>query len=125
MTLSIQSLQSVPESLRESVIRWWERASRQGTLRSIDAARVEETAQEISRDFRKHRIANLLKESIWLELKPDERRVLKAVVCGVRLQEEDMEAVTNLELLGVVSKSGDGYRVGARLLTEWVKAYAE
>jgi [glutamine synthetase] adenylyltransferase / [glutamine synthetase]-adenylyl-L-tyrosine phosphorylase len=35
MTVSIPSLQSVPEILQESVIRWWERASRQEALAKI------------------------------------------------------------------------------------------
>ena len=95
--------------------------SRQGKLQSIDAARVNETAEEIRRDFRKHRISTLLRESIWMELRSDEQRVLTALIHGVEPKAGDMEALTDLELLGVVKKNGDGYRVGARLLLDWLK----
>jgi AAA+ ATPase superfamily predicted ATPase len=96
--------------------------SRQGALKSIDAARVHETADEIRRDFRKHRIAALLREAIWLELQPEEQRVLTAVSQGATPQAGDLDTLTDLELLGVVSKNGDGYGVGARLLLDWLRA---
>jgi DNA-binding beta-propeller fold protein YncE len=96
--------------------------SRQGALKSIDAARVHETADEIRRDFRKHRIAALLREAIWLELRPEEQRVLAALSQGATPQAGDLNTLTDLDLLGVVSKNGDGYGVGARLLLDWLRA---
>jgi glutamate-ammonia-ligase adenylyltransferase len=47
--VSIQSLQSVPEILRESVIRWWERASRQGAFREIYDALPDALKEELAR----------------------------------------------------------------------------
>jgi hypothetical protein len=96
--------------------------TRQGTLKSIDAARVHETAAEIGRDFRRHRISTLLREAIWLELRPEEQRVLTGLIHGAEPQASDLQALTDLELLGVVYRSGDGYRVGGRLFLDWLRA---
>jgi hypothetical protein len=95
--------------------------SGQGTIMKIDAARVHETANEIRRDFRRHRIFTLLKESIWAELRPDERKVLLKIVNGLESDPDDADALTDLQLFGVVRNYGSGYDIGAQLLMDWLK----
>ena len=41
---------------------------------------------------------------------------------GTAPQPDDLDSLTSLEFLGVVSRNGEGYRVCARLLLDWLRA---
>jgi hypothetical protein len=97
--------------------------TRLGTLKHIDAARVEETAEEFRRDFIQHRLTPLLREVMWTEFRSAERDALVAMTEGAELSRFDLEALDDLLVMGVVAKSGESYKIGSRLFWDWLKLY--
>jgi hypothetical protein len=98
-----------------------------GTLKTIDYARVEETAEEIRATMRRNEIGNYYKEGIWDLLREDEQQVL-GWICQNGKQgalETDIpgdldEALTNLEHFGLVTSEGGSFHITAHLFHTWL-----
>jgi hypothetical protein len=91
----------------------------QGTLKIVDAKRVQETAKAICSSFHKHRIGRYYKESVWDCLQDEERSALGTVADG-RLNLGTTDAVTNLEQLGIIRIGNGTYEISAQLFRHWL-----
>ena len=103
-------------------------ACEEGTLKSIDTARVEEAAEEIQKTLRKNEIGTYYKEGAWDLLREDEQQVLGLIyrdsekgVSEAEIPRELGEALTNLEHFGLVVNDGGSFRLSAQLFHAWLQ----
>lgn len=94
-------------------------ACAQGTIKFVDANRVQETAKAICSGFHKHRIGRYYKESVWDCLQDEERNALGVVADG-RLNLGITDAVTNLEQFGIIRVENGTYEISAQLFRNWL-----
>jgi predicted transcriptional regulator len=99
-----------------------------GTRKSIDLARVEESAKEIRAALRRNEIGNYYKESVWMVLREDERELLATLSREGRqsLPESDVpgklqDALTHLEQFGLVKLASGRVAVTSQILYEWLR----
>ena len=96
-------------------------ACQQGSLKSVDGARVRETARLVQNGFHKHRIGRYYKESIWDCLQDEERNALRLVADGaLRFGDFGGDATTNLEQFGVLQIENGTYEISSELFRTWL-----
>ncbi len=103
-------------------------ACEEGSLKSINLERVEETAMEIRKELRKNDIGNYYKEGVWKLLHEDEQQLLTAI-CQTGNQgylESEVpkkleDACTNLENFGLIMNIDGRLLVTANLFTVWLE----
>ena len=63
------------------------------------------------------------KIGMWLEFRKAERDALIRVINGAELSKVDLDALSDLTLMGVVTKADGEYLVGSRLFSDWLRLY--
>ncbi|OJT25556.1 hypothetical protein BO221_06700 [Archangium sp. Cb G35] len=98
-----------------------------GRSRWVTLDKVRDVTRAIQSNFPKHRIGQYYKESIWQELREDEREALLLIASQESgLQETALpdplkEALTQIELYGLIRRNEGGMlMIAARLLSQWV-----
>ncbi|MBD3337621.1 MAG: hypothetical protein GF353_00840 [Candidatus Lokiarchaeota archaeon] len=102
-------------------------ASREGSLKSIDLKRVEETAAEIKKEMRKNDIGNYYREGVWNTLYDNEKHVLASIYKKhsegydeSKLAIKYDDALTNLEKFGLVTNDNGKLFVSSELFNVWM-----
>lgn len=103
-------------------------ACEEGFRKNIDMERVEETALNLQKTFRKNQIGNYYKEGVWALMEDGEREVLSRICKAVdrEITEEDIppeleEALTSLEHFGLVVNHNGSLCLAANLFNAWLK----
>jgi hypothetical protein len=99
-------------------------ACEQGTRKAIEAGHVTEAGDEIQRSFHRHRIGSYYRETILDFLRPDEQAALYHTIDGKESADAPaglQDALTSLELLGLITQEEGNWRVQGALLEAWLR----
>jgi len=103
-------------------------ACEEGSRKAIDLARVEETASDQQRNFRKNDIGNYYQEGVCDLLREEEREVLTRICQNGRtpvsertilVEDHDAEALSNLERFGLVTSQQEHVYLTSALFQSW------
>jgi hypothetical protein len=98
-------------------------ACEQGGRNMVVADHVRVTGEAILRSLRRHRIGSYYKEVVLDFLRPDERAALYHALEGTKVAGASAgmeQALTNLELLGLITRDEGNWRVQGTLLEAWL-----